>query len=85
MKMISMIDLVTEAKAHIANHAALRKLRQLAVETGTSYDWLRSMNQGRISNPTVGSIQKILDHKRQQEKSCQAFPMLTKTQQRIVI
>ena len=63
----SIDDLVAEAQAHIAFHAALRKLRQLADESGASYDWLRSMHQGRITNPTVSSLQKILNHKHQRE------------------
>lgn len=80
MQTISMIDLVAEAQTHIATHAALRKLRQLAVETGASYDWLRSMNQGRITNPTVGNIQKILDHKHRHDRRRQASSISTKSQ-----
>ena len=55
---------VAAVRAHINTYAIHQRLRQLEAESGMSYDWLRSMHQGRIPNPTIKSLQNILVHMR---------------------
>ncbi len=65
----SQVDVLDKAvaavRAHINEYAAHHRLRQLGAESDMSYDWLRSMHQGRIPNPTIRSLQSILAHMRQ--------------------
>jgi hypothetical protein len=37
-------------------------MRQIADDTGLGYDWLRSLNSGRIPNPGVQKIEKLHDY-----------------------
>ena len=55
---------VAAVLAHINTYAIHQRLRQLEAESGMSYDWLRSMHQGRIPNPTIKSLQNVLVHMR---------------------
>lgn len=74
---------VAAVRAHISLYATHQRLRQLEAESGMSYDWLRSMHQGRIPNPTIKSLQNILVHMRRHGpsggaagsmSSCGSFP-----------
>lgn len=73
---------VAAVRAHIDSYATHQRLRQLEAESGMSYDWLRSMHQGRIPNPTIKSLQNILGHMRRHGpsgaaggvSSCGSFP-----------
>lgn len=45
-------------------HSKRGRLREISNELGgdISYDWLRSLSQGRLRNPSVNSIQAVLEH-----------------------
>lgn len=55
--------LYRQAKDHINRLYKSNTLLKISGEIGIDYEWLRKFHNGKISDPSVNRIQKILDHK----------------------
>lgn len=55
--------LVLEARAYLKRISEKRgTLKQVAVDTGISADWVYQFHQGRIPTPSVNYVERVLKH-----------------------